>query len=142
MSRLRISTIIATLAIISPLPALAADFTFNVPVTITNMPAAQQLTVLCSVKDRHNYVVGSFASSIPVVNGQFTGTVTVEFNANDGIHPSLAINYSCYVDVTGVDPSGRSFAAQYMMLQESWQMATGQPVTITPQNLVSGAISH
>lgn len=142
MSRLRISTIIAALAITSPLPAAAADFTFNVPVTISNMPAARQLTVLCSVSDRYNYVVGSQATSTPVADGQFSGTVTVEFNANQGIHPSLAINYGCYVDVTGVDPSGRSFDAQYMRLQESWQTATGQPVTITPQNLVSGPITH
>jgi hypothetical protein len=121
-------------------PAVAADFTFNVPVIIENMPAARQFQVLCAAYDTADgtgtavNTIGSWGSPrITVSGGRYSGPpVTVEFSAVDTRAPSEARSYSCNVVIFGVSPDGRAFEAGGSVFASTWRARTGQTVTLDP----------
>ena len=89
-------------------PGAAADFTFNVPVSIHNMPApVTNLTVSVLLFDatwgHDNYIDQSHlvgfgsASPVPLQNGGFDGTVTLSVTTYIGQrHPQEAVYYRVY----------------------------------------------
>ena len=148
MSRLFASTV-AIPILIAAIPAVAADFTINVPVTIENMPAARQFQVYCSTYDTAegggspvNIVGQGTSARIDIPDGRYSGPpVAIEFNSSETRGPSEARSYGCYISIFGVRPDGRSFEAAYFALITSWQAITGQTVTLSPDgSLVKGAI--
>lgn len=74
--------------------ALAADFTFNVPVNYTNLvEEAESVRVTCYIftdGSGEGNIVGSNSASMPVSNGQAVGTVTVEVDYGVGAQGDTA----------------------------------------------------
>ena len=122
--------------------ATAADFTINVPVTVTNAPAATALKVYCNVFKaavgaQPSVDVGSGSTRLVVTGGNYAGTVTVAFNAKATAPAASATDYSCYLGLEGKAANGSPFESSYMMLAKDWLGATGQTITITPSNPAS-----
>ncbi len=83
--------------------AWAADFTFTVPVQLSNLPPDSRSGVVsCSL---HTSAVGTpRAGTVGVGNGNgfftpvggaYRGEVTVTANANPGVDPATVTHYSC-----------------------------------------------
>ena len=120
--------------------ASAADFTINVPVSLTNLPAASALKVYCGVQagSINGTDVGSGSKRVVLTGGNFSGTVAVEFNAKPTQPPSSATDYSCYLGLEGKSaPKGTPFESSYQMLAKDWLGATGQSIAINPSNPTS-----
>jgi hypothetical protein len=119
--------------------ATAADFTFNVPVTVTNTPAATALKVFCDVSkaavgNEPIVTVGSDAARVVMTGGNYSGTVTVAFNAKATTPAAWATDYECYLGLEGINKNGIAFESSYNVLATDWAGATGQTITITPNN--------
>ena len=96
----------AVLFFVAAAPCTAADFTFTVPVQVSNLPPdSRNASVHCLV-----YRVGRLrpgASPAPdssgaalmgtgtLAGGAFRGEVTVTVNANPGVDPATITDYSC-----------------------------------------------
>lgn len=138
----------AVALLLTAIPAAAADFTINVPVTLENMPAARRILVVCTVYDNDRSggdtrsVVGSGSSPwFDVTGGRHSATIRVEFNAEVSRGPSAARSYSCNLQVQGVRADGRPFDSGYTALAGSWREITGQTLSVTPEGtVVRGAI--
>jgi hypothetical protein len=128
----------ALLLLAAAAPAAAVDFTINVQVTVENMPAAQRVGAVCEVhtspdgSTRPGSRVGGTSATRPVTGGNFSGIVTVAFDADAGRPPALARSYACTIIVYGVGPDGRAFDGSYNALVDTWLAATGQRITVTP----------
>jgi hypothetical protein len=100
------------------LPAPAEDFEFEVPVQLSKLdPAFTQGRVSCGVRgiggagstgqnrEAVNAAIGSGSASFSIVQGGFSGSVTVKFNADRPQHePANARSWSCVLSL--VAPSG------------------------------------
>lgn len=125
-------------ALSTALPATAADFTFEVPVTIDNIPALRRVDVRCRIfqySDDGKLLadLGWGSSSISSISGgRYSGTVRVEVNASST--PSSANRYDCLLGLHGVDRDGREFYADPCELSKRWPAATGQSITVEPRD--------
>lgn len=90
----------------------AADFTFNIPVEFHKIPAdIKTFGVSVAVYDRppdskgwrppESRIGYGDSSQIPFVNGEYTGTVTVQFNAQPRQRPEKAILYEAWFILVG-----------------------------------------
>jgi hypothetical protein len=116
-------------------PAFAADFTFDIPVVIENVPSATSAAISCYVSivppggayaAGGSNVVGRGETSITITGGTFRGTVTVEVNAS-GLHlPSAARSYNCSLSrVAGRALTGTTYTASSGNAREVYERATG-----------------
>jgi len=116
-------------------PAFAADFTFDIPVVIENVPSATSALVSCYVSivppggvyaAGGTNIVGRGERSITITGGAFRGTVTVEVNAS-GLHlPAAARSYNCSLQqVNGRALTGSTYAASSGNAREVYERATG-----------------
>lgn len=86
-------------------PAWAADFTFTVPVALSNLPPdSRSGSVTCQLRTspvgapRSGTVgVGNGSGSFTISGGAYRGDVTVAVNANPGVDPATVTHYSCGV---------------------------------------------
>ena len=130
-----ISAIVVTLG--SGAIAIAADFTFNVPVTLTNVPAAVALHVWCGVyvkgaPGQQPALVGQAEAPVVLVTGgNYSGTVTVAVNANATTPPATVNYYNCNLSLDAKNSSGVPFQTDLQIVPE-WKGATGQTITVTP----------
>jgi hypothetical protein len=97
---------LAALAVLGIAPAHAADFTFEVPVEISNVPAeVTHMAVYCQAKkyedprnlDYHSPVGISISvgRSYPLPEHRYSGVVRLEVNATAGRRPQEANGYEC-----------------------------------------------
>jgi hypothetical protein len=115
-------------------PAAAADFTFDVPLRIANLPAIETVRVECFVsrieaggayQAAERNVLGRGDATVPISGGNFDGTVTVEVE-NRSISPSTEVrSYSCSQTAVGTARTGVRFAASPGNYQEAYETATG-----------------
>lgn len=125
--------VVAT-AMVAASPAIAADFTFDVPLRLTNMPGVTSVTVRCLVSrvaaGADGYaatenVIGRNAASVPISGGSYDGTVTVAVD-NSSIHPSSeARSYMCYMSGELVDSTGRHFSLNFGDFNRTYETVTG-----------------
>ena len=112
----------------------AEQFTFQVPVTLTNLH--KDITkgkVSCTVVDSQNKVLpstsisGSSDTVFDIVNGNYTGTVTVK---QDVANPWLAVTYSCSLFLKS------KYEASF------WRpsMLTGDKAVVSKKEMVSGTV--
>jgi hypothetical protein len=112
----------ATVVVLGLNSAWAADFTLEVPVEISNVPAAvTSARISCRVvrwpdpSRPGSGTPGEMSLNLgypfPLSGGAYRGVVRVELNANPGRRPQDANGYSCslYFD----DFSGTALMAQY-----------------------------
>lgn len=99
----------ALLITLLAMPAWAADFTFNVPVNITRLPAAVTgLRVQCAVSPAAGPTIGGGNATIAIrPDGGYSGSVRVEVNASAGMNAADAVTYLCLIlTADGADTSG------------------------------------
>ncbi len=130
----------AVAALASPL-AWGADFTLNVPVSLSHLPNATALKVYCDVRagGPSGVAVGSGSQRVPLTGADYSGVVTVAFDAMTTHPPGTASYYSCYLGLEGKSSKGAPFESSYMVLASDWLGATGQTLTVNP-NTVGAAL--
>jgi hypothetical protein len=88
----------------------AEDFTFNVPVALynINVPMARQGDVYCQATNRlvpanqQKFMIGSGFTVYSITGGNYVGTVTVKFNANNGVKAADATDWGCWLHINSV----------------------------------------
>lgn len=131
---------IATLAglVAAGAPAFAADFTFDVPLTIENVPTGQSATVECMVSIAPQQGVTGSASAantvgrgskmVSIGNGAYKGTVSVEVNASGPNPATAAKSFSCSLSMLGKPVNGSSWATSPLNAQQVYEKATNMRV--------------
>jgi hypothetical protein len=83
-------------------PAWAADFTFTVPVELSNLPPDSRMgQVSCLLLTRPvragglGTLAGTARGTFAISGGAFRGEVTATGDANPGVDPATITNYSC-----------------------------------------------
>ncbi len=122
--------------------ALAADFTFNIPLRVENT-VIWRINISCSVYENellddgrmggtHGVRVGSGSVGVEMVDGSFDGVVTVEVDAEPGTYPALARSYWCQLSASwpvdpeaGYQPGVGSVAIHPGRFQESYEERSG-----------------
>ena len=112
--------------------ASAADFTFDVPLRLQNVPSVNTARISCvvyrsalgTVETGPNRI-GRADVDIPISGGAYDGNVTVEVD-NSGIIPSSeARSYSCYIYALGTSRTGTTYGASYGNFRAVYDVATG-----------------
>jgi hypothetical protein len=114
--------------------AVAADFTFEVPVEIENIPSATLAIVSCTVSSARpgdpypfggGNVVGRGTASIEISDGRHRDTAVVEVNAT-GLNPaSSARQYACNLTLSGRSVTGATYAASPTNARSVYERASG-----------------
>jgi hypothetical protein len=134
---------LGALAMVAAAPASAADFTFDVPVRVENLPSLTTIRVRCSVQtaepDRH--ILGNgYSAYVSVTGGRFEGTIMVEVNNDDAFIPSSdARIFDCALIGEGTSRTGRVYALSPSYFVETYERATGHTI-VTANNQVRGTI--
>lgn len=88
-------------------PAWAEDFTFTVPVQVSNLPPdSTRVGVSChlytnaAARPGGRGHVGSLYGFAAISGGAFRGEVTAASNANPGVDPATVTHYSCALGIT------------------------------------------
>ncbi len=124
---IRRSILAALLAAGFSAPATAADFTFDVPVSVRDVPVITQVRVNCLVSVLAAGVDGSAAESNVVGRGEVTvdapggtyeGTVEVPVENRGTRLSSAARSYSCYLEGLG-----RNAAGSMINLGNNWTLS-------------------
>lgn len=133
--------IAAILAAAAAVPASAADFTFDVPVSVRDVPLLTQIRVSCFVSvlpagtdgaAAETNVVGRADVTVDAPGGAYDGTVTVPVE-NGGTRRSVdARSYAC-----GLEGLGRNAAGASITLGTNWSLALSRMVgaDLVSQNL-------
>ena len=117
--------------------AVAADFTFDVPVVIENVPSATTAAISCVVSivppDGPSAlaganVVGRGETNVAITGGAYRGTVTVEVNATGLNLPSAARSYTCSMGLLGRSLTGVLYRASSGNARDAYSRATGLTV--------------
>jgi hypothetical protein len=125
----------ALLAAVPASPAVAADFTLDVPVRLENVPSISRVTINCLVSRQLlegdtpsglANVIGRGQAVIDVVGGRYDGTVTIEIENTGFIPSSAARSYSCSMDAVGRATTGAGYTASSGNFEDIYQTATGQ----------------
>lgn len=97
-----------------PAPAQAVDFVFNVPVRIENMRNVTSASVSCGVRQTVDGVPHALGASptvpVPLVDGTYRGTVTVNFSAGFGYSALDATDWQCWLMYVWRMPDGSTFS--------------------------------
>lgn len=80
--------------------ASSEDFTFDVPVRVINLhPDIRSVKVVCSVSNTASPFggvnIGQGQTEFPLMDGSYSGTAAIRFNANTGIDPGRARSWGC-----------------------------------------------
>lgn len=140
MTRLTLATALAALS--AATPAAAADFTFDVPVRVQNLPSMHTLSLRCIIYTAYpgGYIMGRGSSgNFPITGGNFEGTLTIEVNA-DGIRTaSEARAYSCSLEGLGTARTGSTYRSSPDNFQSVYETATGHTL-VRAINTVRGTL--
>lgn len=138
---IRHSITAAALAIALAVPTAAADFTFDVPVSVRDVPLISQVRVSCYVSvlaagadgaASETNVVGRGDVTVDAPAGTYEGTVTVPVE-NRGTRLSAdARSYTCALEGLGRNASGGPIT-----LGSNWSLSLSRMVgaTLISQNL-------
>lgn len=109
-------------------PVSAADFTFDVPVSVQNLPSMHTLVVSCTVYTAYpggTIMARGASGPIAMTGGNYEGTVTIDVNAS-GIRPaSEARAYGCSLEGLGTARTGSTYRSSPSNFTEVYQTATG-----------------
>ncbi len=100
-----LSTVVATACFAAASPAFATDYTFNVPVRISNLRFAESVEVTCQTSGP-GYTPSRGTVTVAVTDGSYSGTVTVAFNSAHPLDRALANAYQCMLLVHYRRPDG------------------------------------
>src|SRR3954447_4378353 len=133
--------IFAVLGAAVAVPASAADFTFDVPVSVRDVPLLAQIRVSCLVSvlpagtdgaAADTNVVGRGYVTVEAPGGAYDGTVSVPVE-NGGTRRSMdARSYSC-----GLEGLGRNAAGAPITLGSNWSLSRSRFIgtALVSQNL-------
>jgi hypothetical protein len=80
--------------VVMPAHVADSDFTFNVPVALHNIPApVTKWLVWVMLDDEYHNRVAEGTTYFTITNGEYTGAVTVAFNARAGYPAATAKTY-------------------------------------------------
>jgi hypothetical protein len=86
--------LLVSVNLLMPDKAAESDFTFNVPVALHNIPSqVSKWLVWVLLDDEFHNRVAEGITYFTVTNGEYTGTVTVAFNARPGYQAATAKTY-------------------------------------------------
>jgi len=140
-----LAPLVVALLALAPASAPAADFTFRVPVTLSNVPSVTSIRIDCGVWTGVAFgagsVIGTAFTIVPVSDGSFSGPVTVDVNANGGLTPDQARSYSCWMTAIGRSRTGAEYGASPGNMQSVYEAATGTTLA-SFRSTVSGPIPH
>ncbi len=98
-------TILAVVALAAAGSAQAVDYTLNVPVSVSNVSPTGHLSVDCVLCEATGQCHAGPAGSgeyvahsgkvVPLVNGAFSGTITVVFSGLTDLQVGRAARYKC-----------------------------------------------
>jgi len=104
-------------------PAAAADFTFIVPVEITNLPAAiDSGKVRCQTMITNGgtsaIISDTYSPPFAIVNHGYSGTIRIESNAAPSMEPANAQTYQCtlWLHVQRAPPNASSYYAAVVLM--------------------------
>jgi hypothetical protein len=100
-----ISTVVIAACFAAANPAFATDFTFNVPVRISNLRFAESVEVTCEVSGP-GFTNSRGTTTIGLMDSGYNGTVTVAFNSVHPLDAALANHYQCMLLVHYRRPDG------------------------------------
>jgi hypothetical protein len=123
-------------------PASAADFTFDVPVRVQNVPSMHTLYLSCTIYTAYpggTIMARGESGNFPITGGAYEGTVTIEVNA-DGIRPAAeARAYACSLEGLGTARTGATYRSSASNFRSAYETATGHTLT-TANNTVRGTV--
>lgn len=134
----------ATLLCLASRAGSAADFTFTVPVKLSNLPVDSRTAgVSChlytnaTARPGGRGHVGTAHGSAVISGGAFEGEITAAVDANSGVDPATVTHYSCSLSITA-PLRGRlqTFSYGYAALPSTLPLKPGAP--FNPQ--VTGTI--
>ncbi|HXH72004.1 MAG TPA: hypothetical protein VNI58_04230 [Mariprofundaceae bacterium] len=93
--------------------AMAWQFSFNVPVELKDInPKYTRAKVICRVVDSTNQEIGRFSPDIPLVNGAFSGKVSVPVTPIEGKSVADGTRYYCNIILcTSTDDATCAYAS-------------------------------
>ncbi len=142
MNRTAIRLLAAMTAFGCAAPVAAADFTFDVPVRVDNLPSLTSIGVQCAVYTAYpagSIIAVSRSVPVPVSGGSYAGTVVVEVN-NGGLTPSSdARAYGCALTGEGTGRTGTRYGLSPDNFADVYTRATGHSL-VSPNNQVRGPI--
>lgn len=133
---------LGALAMVAAAPASAADFTFDIPVSVQNLPSMHTLFVECSVFTAFPggaLIANRRSGPIAMTGGNYEGTVTVEVNADGLILASEARVYRCSLEGQGTARTGATYSSSPDTFESIYELATGHTL-LRVNNLVRGTI--
>ncbi|MGI8932424.1 MAG: hypothetical protein ACR2FK_08615 [Sphingomicrobium sp.] len=131
---------LAALAIATP--AGAADFTFDVPVSVENLPSMHTILVSCAVYTAYpgGRIVGTGNSpTVAMSGGSYAGTITVEVNTSGLAPASEARAYGCSLEGLGTARTGVTYRSSPSNFADAYQRATGHMLS-RANNTVRGPL--
>jgi len=142
-ARRRLAPLSLALLALAPASALAADFTFRVPVTLTNVPSVTSIRIDCGVwtgvASAAGTIIGTAFTIVAVSDGSYSGVVTVEVDASGTLTADQARSYSCWLTAMGRSSTGAEYGASPADMQSVYESATGTTLT-SFRSTVSGPI--
>ena len=142
MNRTAIRLLAALTAVACAAPCVAADFTFDVPVRVDNLPSLTSIAVNCVVYTAYpggSIIAVNRSAPVPVSGGSYAGTIVVEVN-NAGLTPSSdARAYSCALTGEGTGRTGTRYGLSPDNFADVYARATGHSL-VSPNNRVRGPI--
>ena len=96
-------------------PASATDFTFDVPVSISNLPRVTRARIQCFVSNlpagtdgwaAGDHVIGRSDVWVELTNGSYNGTVTVPVENSGILRSADARGYACTLTGSALNDSG------------------------------------
>lgn len=110
-------------------PSHATDFTFVVPVDVSNLPSdVVSMLVFCSVYAGGTFLAHGGAPPAPITGGGYHGDVTVAFNAPAGRDPGTATTYECLGYFAGHgSPPPFYFGYTYSATPPTFPLLAGAP---------------
>ncbi len=142
MNRTAIRLLAALTAAACAAPAGAADFTFDVPVRVDNLPSLTSIAVQCAVYTAYpggRIIEVARSGPVTVSGGRYEGTVTVEVT-NRSLTPSTdARAYRCSLVGVGTARTGSGYTLSPDNFVDVYARATGHSL-VTANNQIGGPI--
>lgn len=142
MKRTALRLLAVLTGIASAAPGIAADFTFDVPVRVENLPSVTTLAVQCAVYTAYpggRIISVARSPGVTVSGGSYDATIMVEVD-NRSITPSSdARAYRCSLIGEGTARTGTRYSMSPDNFVEAYQRATAHTL-VTANNQVGGPI--
>ena len=143
MRRPLLSMLLLAAAIV-PAPAAAVDFTFTVPVRIERMAHVTSAWVTCNVLPGTRTISVGDRTNIPLVDGSYSGTVTVDVDTGTAFLPEDASRWVCSLNYAWRMPDGSTASISVLRPEERnplYTRYTGQEV-VSSSLAAEGTISR